>query len=164
MFDNEYVLDIWRFQWLFGMGILVYKMQKVDFYRNKQQKFLVVLNLFTLICLGSPLYWPRSLPLLCSNFLLKPTTLYIWLFSWDSQAVQQWQCWGAHTEEPHPWDRLDLFHVHVCMRHLAQVSKGLCPGEVSPPLSSFTLSELPWWDPGYYRLLENDLGGQGKKG
>lgn len=68
--------------------------------------FLVVLNLFTLICLGSPHYWPRSLHLLCSNFLPKATALYIWLFSWDSQAVQQWEWWGARTEEPHPWDRL----------------------------------------------------------
>ena len=57
--------------------------------------------------------------------------------------------WGA-TSLRQTW----LVSCPCLYETFAQVSKGLCPGEVSPPLSSFTLSELPWWDPGYTNYLK----------
>lgn len=126
--------------------------------------FLVVLNLFTLICLGSPHYWPRSLHLLCSNFLPKATALYIWLFSWDSQAVQQWEWWGARTEEPHPWDRLLACFMSTSVWDTwHRYQRVFAPEKCRFHFSNFTLSELPWWDQGCYTLLENDLGDRARR-
>lgn len=154
MFDNEYVLDIWRFQWLFGMGILVYKMQKListeinsiscfkSFYFNIPSPHCdLEVCIFYVVT-----FWKQ--PLCISGF--SPGTLRQYSSGSD----------GARTEEPHPWDRLLACFMSTSVWDTWRKSEGLCPERRFHFLISHYLSF-----PGETGMLRTWkwFGGQGKE-
>lgn len=163
MFDNEYVLDIWRFQWLFGMGILATKCKKLISTENKIE-VSCCFKPFTLIYLGSPHYWPRSLHLLCSNFLPKANrfvylAFLLGLSGSTAVGVGGGSHWGATSLETGCW----LVSCPSPVWDTWHGIRGSLPREVSPPLfSNFTLSELPR-RPGMLHITWKWFGGQGKE-